>query len=425
VEKEMYVNRLSVVAIAALIIMTTTNPAVGQDCNALVTHGLRNVEILKSSDAMVATKFYRNCGLDYSSRSDDQMASLEVEVFGYGKGGGAYSRQQREEALRQWCVQNESTAQRAGNLYRESQTIFSDALQAWTSCNALLQDKIQTSPQVSADQRTVDLSVRYTGPGEPLFYGVEAENFTCDTRIPGLTNAQARQALTRGVKLGPSAISINCRRNPAAARTVDGQTYQWLDRGTISVRTVSFPYQLFFAEQTDPALPARASARIESRLNEMSRLLVPVGAVVGFAISAEEAAALAPSWLPADGRIVNDVASPLNGRALPNMIGRMAIGVDPTKSAVDNAANTGGSRTIDQGVEITGRTAGMEVNHATLTGFDHEVHNLFANGNVAVWDTTVPERGADHTHQLTGTFRTKTEMPWQPYRGLIYLVRTR
>jgi hypothetical protein len=162
---------------------------------------------------------------------------------------------------------------------------------------------------------------------------------------------------------------------------------------------------------------------LESALNEVGRQLPPVGAVVAFALTSSEAQALAPWWLPADGRVVNDPMSPFNGRALPDMVARFPLGQPPDRDATDNSATTGGSRSFEQAVTLAGTTAGMQVSGCTQ--FFDEAKNHFPGGNAAVWDTPSPESACNHTHAISSSFDLKTELPLPPYRAVIYLVRVR
>lgn len=162
---------------------------------------------------------------------------------------------------------------------------------------------------------------------------------------------------------------------------------------------------------------------LESALNEVRRQLPPVGAVVAFALTPSEVQALAPEWLPADGRVVNDALSPLNKHALPDMVARFPFGLPPDRDAADSSATTGGSRSFEQAVNLVGTTAGMQVSGCTQ--FRDEAKNDFPGGNAAVWDTPDPESACSHTHSISGSFELKTELPLPPYRAVIYLVRVR
>ncbi|HEX3126566.1 MAG TPA: hypothetical protein VH394_04490 [Thermoanaerobaculia bacterium] len=401
-----------------------SSAALAQDCNALIAHGLRNIEIQKSSSAAVATKYYRNCGMKFSDISDSVLATLEVEIFGYGSGNGGFSRAQREQRLDQWCITNREYAQSAQDQYVESQTIMAEALSAWSHCTDLAARGVHTEPRISGNQQIVDLSVSNTGAGAIQFYGVTPTNFSCDTQVPKMKAAQVKATLGSGVPidLGPAAISVHCERK-IEIKTVGGQQYKWLAAATISVRTASDPYQLFFPEETEPPLPEKLAQHIVNDFALLKRMLPPIGAIVGFVLKPEEVARLAPEWLPADGRVVNDSQSPLDKRILPDMNGRFLRGVPPNQDASDNASMTSGSLHMDQGVQLGGDTG--ELQHTTCSPWDHEARNFFPNQQGDVWDSVnVDEQACQHKHRL-GNANLTTDLPEPPRRGVIFLVRVR
>ena len=162
---------------------------------------------------------------------------------------------------------------------------------------------------------------------------------------------------------------------------------------------------------------------VEAVAQDVKRSMPPVGAVVGFALTAEEVKKLAPEWLPADGRTVNDPKSPLNGRALPDMRGLFMLGVAPDQDASINATAVGGTLSWESDVQLVGLTDVMAL--TSCTPFEHEAHNAFAGGIAAVIDTPSPERACQHKHALGGAKIKADNLPLPPYRGVIFLVRAR
>jgi hypothetical protein len=239
-----------------------------------------------------------------------------------------------------------------------------------------------------------------------------------------MTAAQVKATLGSGVPidLGPAAISIHCERR-VETKTVGGQQYKWLGAATISIRTASDPYQLFFPEETEPPLPEKLAQRIENDFALVKRMLPPIGAIIGFVLTPQEVARLAPEWLPADGREVADPQSPLDKRKLPDMNGRLLRGVPPDQDASDNASMTGGSLHVSQGIQLAGATG--ELQHTRCSPWDHEARNFFPNQQGDVWDSVnVDEQACQHTHILGGANLTM-DLPEPPHRGVIFLVRVR
>src|SRR5262249_13028163 len=158
--------------------------AYSQDCDAILRNGIRNIQVSKSTEASIATQYYNNCGKNFSQVSDDVLASIEVEVFGFAGGSGSFNRSQKEQRLNEWCQQNSETAQMFRNAYHESQTIYAGAVSAWAQCNRLKSAAVQIEPQISPDAKTVDIRLTYRGSSTSgvQLAGVERENFTCKIR---------------------------------------------------------------------------------------------------------------------------------------------------------------------------------------------------------------------------------------------------
>lgn len=147
------------------------------------------------------------------------------------------------------------------------------------------------------------------------------------------------------------------------------------------------------------------------------RSMPPVGAIIGFVLTPAEAAKLKPEWLPADGKVVTDAKSPLNGRTLPDMNGLVLRGVPATQDASSDAGTTGGS-------------TNLTINANTQEGRYSECSGGFSPQPTAgagfqntgfVIDTPGDEVACNHKHALSIT----VPAPAPPYRGVIFLVRVR
>lgn len=284
---------------SAALLSTHTNAS--NSCNAIITHGLRNIEVSKSSEASIATKYFNHCQKNFESMSDDMLVSVEVEVFGKGAGGGDFSRQRREQRLNEWCTTNKETAISNRTAYNESQVFYQGAISAWERCTALYAKDVRITPVITPDARTVNIGVVYGGNTKSgiLLYGVRAENFTCDVTGP------AGKVLKLPAEIQNQNWQVSCKRSSPAKTPRDGQEYMVLPRGTISIETASDPFQLFFAEEWDPGAPSREVAKLRLALKQAE---VPVGTVVASTLTADQfmsprnAQYSADKWLPADGR---------------------------------------------------------------------------------------------------------------------------
>lgn len=268
-------------------------------CDAIITHGLRNISVGYSEEALVANKYAKACGYDFSSLSDQQMANLEVEVTGYGGGSAGYSRSRIEQAIKSWCSENRSTAQHNQKDLQQSQVFYQGAVDAWQSCIALNSRDVLISPRISGDARTVDIAIQYRGlpSADAVLSGVKSNGFDCKVTLPDGSEAKYP------VKLTNSSVNINCERKAASLRKLGSNEYDYLTRGTISVQTASDPFQLFFVEEYVPLAPDTLVAELTSRL---ARNELPVGTIITSTLPPDQFLASSgpydvSKWVPASG----------------------------------------------------------------------------------------------------------------------------
>jgi hypothetical protein len=391
---------------------------IAQDCNAILQHGLRNVSISKSQEARIATTYYNNCGVDYKSMSDSQLASVEVSVFGYGSGSGGYSRTQREDRLNQWCTTNKASAESHKIHYQEAQDIYAPAVAAWDSCNKLASNSVQIVPLITPDDRTVDIKLKYTGPtsNQVTLQRIVQEGFVCD-----YSNERGQQ-VSLPVRLSPILLNIHCKRNPAAAVTRSGTLFSKFERGTISVPTATETVQLYFPERWDPELPQAEAQRLRSEI-EILKQGSPPGIVAAYAGDA-----LPTGWLWCNGdtlsrsgsyealfRVIGDKYGQGDGKTtfqLPDYRGKFLRGLDR-----DGA---GGRSKVDADRIEANKGLGSPQDDEIKSHF-HEAHRAkvseLASGHPeweeyegmrdirgnAAWDTGGPGGGKTRTADSGGT----------------------
>jgi len=250
-------------------------------CDAIITHGLRNIEISKSSEATIATRYFNHCQKNFESLSDDTLGSVEVEIFGQGAGGGSYSRKRREDRLQEWCTTNRDLAYTNRTAYAESQVFYQGAVSAWEKCIALNSKDIRISPVISPDARTVSVGIVYGGATTSgvLFYGVKTEGFTCDVTGP------EGKKLKLPTEIKNLNMQVSCLRDSPTEKTRNGEKFQVLPRGTITVQTAGDPFQLYFSEEWDPGLPAKEIAQIRMTMRQAE---LPVGTIISSTLTPEQ-----------------------------------------------------------------------------------------------------------------------------------------
>jgi hypothetical protein len=266
------------VAITSCGFLLAAGSAWSQNCDSIIVHGLRNVSVSQSEESSTALKYFNRCEVNVSSYTDEQLTSAEVEVFGYGSGGGTYSRAQREERINNWCQTNKDVALAHKSSLQSSQTIYQGAVSAWETCVRLASRDIQIIPIIAPDARTVDIGIVYKGSGDSgvRLTGIVADGFTCESRFP-----EGGAEVTFPYVVGPRAVQVHCTRAASEQRVLQNEPFDVLPRATISVQTASDPFQLYFPEEWTPPAPLSELAKLTERVNTLqSRIQILESEVV-------------------------------------------------------------------------------------------------------------------------------------------------
>lgn len=315
----MRIPRCFPIAAVVVQIMTisTSSYAATSSCDTIITHGLRNIEVSKSTEAAIAARYFNHCQKNFESLSDEQLGSVEVEVFGQGAGDGSYNRKRREERLQTWCTTNRDLAISNRTAYTESQVFYQGAVSAWEKCNALYSAHVRITPEITPDGRTVDIGIVYTGPTRSgiLFYGIKTEGFTCEVTGPegkdltvpfefqSLSTEEKKKDQTR--EINNLNVHISCIRDTPTEKVRNDQNFKVLSRGTIAIQTSSDPFQLYFAEEWDPELPAKEADQIRKLMRQAE---LPIGTIVMSSLTPDQfmnsknPQYTPEKWTVADGR---------------------------------------------------------------------------------------------------------------------------
>jgi hypothetical protein len=286
---------------SGLIGLTMTTTALAQNCDAIIQHGLNNVSTSYSNETTISLKYFNHCQKNLDTLDSSKMVDMEIEVFGIGRGSGGYKEEERRTALKEWCTTNRDTAMRNQTNINKAQEIYQGAVDAWSKCNALKTSDVKITPVISPDNQTVDIGIVYTGATRSgiLLNGVLPDGFTCVSTRPDNKQIKLPEEIRQ------LTFNVACRRSSPQKEQSGGETYMRTPRGTITVQTSSNPFQLYFAEEYSPPLPASQAKKI---LDLLPRLEPPVGTVIASALSEDQF--YSPNnpqgdrakWILADGR---------------------------------------------------------------------------------------------------------------------------
>lgn len=321
----------------------TEAQAGGQNCDAIIQHGLRNVSVKAGSEARTATTYFNHCHKDFSDLSDSMLASVEVEIFGSG-GEASYSRDRREQRLTEWCKQSASSATSHRSVYEESRQFYDAAVSAWSRCNELKSKDVLVD-FISANGQIVQINLRYSGPTRSgiRLVGVDASGFVCETRVPAengyrlLANSTNDSGVFDSPEIGREAIGVRCQRNIAQRRQMGEESFDYLPAGVISIDTASLPFQFSFVEEWTPDLPRASAKDFDRRVGALEVIPdVPVGTLLAWD----------PHERDAEGRVVRERQLPAGWQicdgtnGTPNLKGSFLRGGGTSESGAKGGAET-------------------------------------------------------------------------------------
>lgn len=400
---------MEVLAVASFFVFSLSSTGHAEDCNALLTHGLRNIRVSKSSEASLAVKYNQFCRQNYENLSDAVKGNIDVDIIGIGGGSASLSVDKKREILNNWCGENKEMAEANKGVVEEVQEIYKDALVAWNQCNQLKSQNVLMEPKITPDSKTVDISLRYNGPTSSgvLYMGYEANGFTCKDFYPTADGAKPIPK-KKAVYIDKQAIKVHCDRAKAVVTKQDGTTFAHLQSGVVTIKTAGEDMQLFFAEEWTPSLPDQQATLIKANLEELKKELIPPGTIISFAGTMGDAEAQKKQgWWVCDGRTINDpLSKSYNGKPTPNLSGKFLL-------ASSHAGDIGGSGSFtipDQTIES--RTYSFDGNNPI-----HMDPRVNVCGGLT-WCT-----GASHSSK--GNYKGISVPTIPPYYSVLYLMKVR
>ncbi|MCG8092944.1 MAG: hypothetical protein JAZ17_04820 [Candidatus Thiodiazotropha endolucinida] len=278
-----------ILTVVSVVISTSINAL---ECNSLLEHGLRNIQISQGNEAATKFLYTNHCYKKFDKLSDTQLAEAEAEIFGKGGGSAGYSRDKREERLVDWCKTSKEEAESSSARHNESRLIYDKALQAYTSCNKLAANSIRASIQIAADQTRANFNLRYVGgaiSGVQYLGANHEQGFNCTTTGPrldgdGIIDYSKDFLQNNNVFIKSQAIVINCVRSSSTeSREIDGKKYEVLPKATIGIDTAQESFLLDFPEVwPSPGAPVAQYVTLKKELlskieQEKSTLLAEIG----------------------------------------------------------------------------------------------------------------------------------------------------
>lgn len=154
----------------------------------------------------------------------------------------------------------------------------------------------------------------------------------------------------------------------------------------------------------------------------MSNISAPVGMVVPFFLQPNEIKALAPTWLPADGSIVQDHNSSYNGKKLPDLSMSFVLGAPANTDLAPEAPANSQAAQANITIPININTRTNKLVPSDMTDFQGQVVTNAAP--LYVVDTSVNEiSSSNHSHSINISGASTVPFPLPPFARLIYMVK--
>jgi hypothetical protein len=232
-------------------------------CNSLIDHGITNITKKATAKHTKAYKWHSNCGVDFSSSSDNSVRKAAVSVFGYGSGSAEGNTQQLRVRLKTWCDQNAEFASNKETLAEEARLIAKPSLDAWNQCQLIAKKDIEITTQIQGEfDQFITFTVDSTSDADHKFYGVRQTGYSCEVKglegaevavnnIESALNSETLFAIT-SPSIKNSNIHVFCSRNNPEKTEVAGVGKIKYEEGNVTIMT------------SGPALPVTLPKRVDT-----------------------------------------------------------------------------------------------------------------------------------------------------------------
>ncbi len=379
--------------ILAFILLTAPAFCFSQNnCDAILKYGFRD---LKKEYDQNTTK-YTMASENFSKLSYDinnsLLGSLEIEAFGYGKGGGQFSKQKRVSDLKIYYEKILKSKFNTSERRRESSLIVREAYATYEKCLTLNTQGLIIDTNIAPDNKSITISLASRGGNEGLyFYKPKIEGFSCSlTPKPNIE--------TKNILLTDKAITLHCKRTKPKEMIEQGILFERYERGEINLITAKGNIQFYFRPLMSPKYKLESKKGVGEIVASM---LYEHDFYKAYNIGTEK-------WVLADGRALpaNCFYKQLtNENFAPNMQNRFLRGLSKTGSRKPGSFQTESTKMPKKNfkIETSGNHSHNYMTTATGSTYDNSNNQPSSPGRFGLIGKkkTNSIEGA-HEHELTG-----------------------
>lgn len=235
-----------------------------QNCDALLNHGVYNIRLETSEDDYQYQLDTEFCSEEYSGESTSKQKSISAS---YKLISGSYgsSTEQIKEYQKSYCDQRSEFENRSGSTVLKTQTLYDNALAAWSRCNELVSRGLDIAITISPSFTTATYGIRYTGATQGLelqgVYISPEDAFTCSGQLNGENVAFGRETKA---PVTNQQIAMTCERTS----TQSGE-FQVFQEANISIHTNDKNLDTFFPQVQVPEISDAKAKEFESRISKL------------------------------------------------------------------------------------------------------------------------------------------------------------
>lgn len=250
-----------------LAILLGTSPALAQQCDLILTKGLREFEITQDSSSFLNTTFSQYCYESGETRAASTDVGLNTIVKSIPIKFTAGS-SDAMTAMTNFCktYSGSNEAQSARNVYRE--TIASKAYDTYTSCIQLVQQGFFVTHDILSLNRTQVLL--RAGVGKPI--QINGVDTTPNVDCYGPYNGELLQYEPNTKAESNNTLGMFCSRE-GETRT-NGETL--FREGTVAIDIKGSKYNFYWPAAT--VLPEEVASQVETSIRELRASLTQLSA---------------------------------------------------------------------------------------------------------------------------------------------------
>jgi hypothetical protein len=278
--------------IISIFILVIAQVVIAQNCDALLNHGIYNIRLETSESDYQYQLDTEFCSEEYTGESTSKQKSISAS-YKLISGSFGSSTAQIKEYQKSYCDQRNESESRSGSTVLKTQTLYDNAIAAWSRCNELAARGLDITITISPTSSTATYGIRYTGATNGLelqgVYVTPENAFICSGQLNGENVEFGRETKA---PVTNQQIAMTCERTSEKK-----DEFEVFQEANISIHTNDKNLDTFFPQIQIPEISENRAVELESRIAvlEQSQLKKLTG-TVGFVAPSVNGVPLGQGW---------------------------------------------------------------------------------------------------------------------------------